>query len=664
MDDSELVPPARLSMTDDELEAAVELAKAGPDGLIAAIVLLEQQTQLRAQDDANFAAFAAKDQPQDHADAAPQPAEEASVADSAIERTIEDVAVEPVIETAETDVDYLDAPEEAEDTFVAAPFEPTAASQPASEFDAILGSAIEDDGDELFSETDFSVTGTLQQIVERVNDDFSKPQEELSPELDDQDGVNQNAASPAPIAAFTAVSQDEPGRVSETGQDESLSASNQRAKKPLHLGSFFDSMLPSAAAATIAIVVTMLARPESPVTSSHFYGLLLGMLFATTFGLLVSKAKRLAGEHLNLVSRSTFGVWGAALPALGVLIFKLVAVAALVLALASPAWRAYSLYAPPVPGALRPALWPELAVVGFALVILLVLSRFKWMSRWIFAVVTLGLLVVTIANFNPTAYTATFYIVDFLATAVQTALTYLLVQLAFGFVRPLKEPGASLRTGDYVAANLLIPSFVAAVFFSSISVSQQWVAASALIALVASVVTLAFMLKSATESVELLLIRPFWARLVVALTLVGVATYLVGQYTVSIPFLLLVASIPATAAVFATLADQLARRAKVHEVSLVRGYGFYGRVSALNIVGFALSTLVGFALCPGFTWSAQTEAFAFMGAFSAPVAAGLVAVIYTVTISRIRVDRQEQEVLKVERRKNELAGIDEIVGLP
>jgi hypothetical protein len=286
------------------------------------------------------------------------------------------------------------------------------------------------------------------------------------------------------------------------------------------------------------------------------------------------------------------------------------------------------------------------------------------MSRWIFAVVTLGLLVVTVANFNPTAYTATFYIVDFLATAVQTALTYLLVQLAFGFVRPLKAPGASLRTGDYVAANLLIPSFVAAVFFSSISVSQQWFAASALIALVASVVTLAFMLKSATESVELLLIRPFWARLVVALTLVGVATYLVGQYIVSIPFLLLVASIPATAAVFATLADQLARRAKVHEVSLVRGYGFYGRVSALNIVGFALSTLVGFALCPGFTWSAQTEAFAFMGAFSAPVAAGLVAVIYTVTISRIRVDRQEQEVLKVERRKNELAGIDEIVGLP
>ena len=659
MDDSELVPPSRLSMTDEELEAAVELAKAGPDGLIAAIVLLEQQTQLRAQDDANFAAFAAKIQPQNQADAAPQPAAVELVAELVVEPSYEESVVEPVVEPA-----YEEPVVAPADSPVAAPFEPTAASQPASEFDAILGSAIEDDGDELFSDTDFSVTGTLQQIVERVNDDFAQPQEELAPEPDDQEGANLSAASPAPIAAFAAVSQDQPGRASEAGKDESLSASTQRAKKPLRLGSFFDSMLPSAAAATIAIVVTMLARTESPVTSSHFYGLLLGMLFATTFGLLVSKAKRLAGEHLNLVSRSTFGVWGAALPALGVLIFKLVAIAALVLALASPAWAAYNLYSPQVPGALRPALWPELAVVGLALVILLVLARFKWMSRWIFAAVTLGLLVVTIANFNPTAFTVTFYVFDFLTTAIQTSLTYLLVQLAFGFVRPLKAPGASLRTGDYVAANLLFPSFVAAVFFSSISVSQQWWATSDLIALVASVATLALMLRSAAESIELLLIKPFWARLVFSVSLAVAATYLVGQYLVSIPTLLIMVAIPAAAAVFATLADQVARRAKVHEVSLVRGYGFYGRVSAINIVGFVLSTLVGLALCPGFTWSAQTEAFAFMGAFTAPVAAGLVAFLYTVTISRIRVERQESEVMKVERRKNELAGIDEIVDLP
>lgn len=620
MDDSELVPPSRLSMTDEELEAAVELAKAGPDGLMAAIVLLEQQTQLRAQDDANFAAYAAKTQGRNQADAAPQPA-----------------TSEPV-------------------------FEPATASQASSEFDALLGAAIEDDGDELFSDTDFSVTGTLAQIVEQVNEDFSKPQEELAPELDDQEGANPDATSPAPISAFAATGQ----TGFDSGQEAGSSpvASPLKEKKPLLAGSFFDSMIPSATAATVAIVMTMLDRTEAPVTSSHFYGLLLGMLLATTFGLLYSKAKRLAGEHLNLVSRSTFGVWGAALPAFGVLIFKLVVIASLVLALATPLWRAFNLYAPNQAGALRPEVWPELAAVVIALALLLVLARFRRMSRWIFAIIALGLLVVAVANFNPTAFTVTFYLGDFVNTAVQTSLTYLLVQLAFGLIRPLQAQGSRLRTIDYFSANLLVPAYIAAIFFMSISASQQWSAAASAIILIASVASLATMLRSASDSVELLLVKPLWARLVIVCTLIGAATYLVGLYLVSIPLLLTMVAVPAASAVFATLADQVARRAKMHEVSLVRGYGFYGRVSAINMVGFVISILVGLALLPGFSWSSQTEAFAFMGAITAPLAAGLVSFLYTVTISRIRVERQEAEVMKVERRKNELAGIDEIVGLP
>jgi len=621
MDDSELVPPSRLSMTDEELEAAVEQAKSSPDGLIAAIVLLEQQAQLRAQDDANFAAFAARNQTQNQSDAAPQP------------------AVEPV-------------------------YEPAPANQASSEFDAILGSAIEDAGDEVFSDTDFSVTGTLQQIVERVNDDFSQPQEELAPELDDQEITAANSANPAPISAFAVADQDRSGRTADLAQGSEVVGSAKKTMTPLHLGSFFDSMLPSATAAITAIFVTMLDRTESPVTSSHFYGLLLGMVLATVFGLLTSKAKQLSGEHLNLVSRSTFGVWGAALPATGVLAFKLVALAALVLALASPLWRAFNLYSPLEAGALRPALWPELAVVAVALVFAVLLARFNWLGRWIFGVATLGFLVVAIANFKASTFAQSFYMFDMVSTAVQTALIYLLVQLAFGFVRPLKPRGTNLRAADYVAANVLIPSLFAAVFFASISVSQQWYAVSALITLLGAIAAFALMLRSTAETVELLFVKPVWARLAMVVLLVAVATYLVGQYLVSVPLLLLVVGVPASAAVSATLADQIARRAKVHEVSLVRGYGFYGRVSAINIVGFVLSTLVGLALCPGFTWSAQTEAFAFMGAMTAPVASGLVAFLYTATISRIRVERQELEVMKVERRKNELAGIDEIVDLP
>jgi hypothetical protein len=422
--------------------------------------------------------------------------------------------------------------------------------------------------------------------------------------------------------------------------------------------------MPSSLAATTAILVTIGARAESAITSTHVYGLMFGMLLAALFGLLVSKARRLAGDQLNLISRSTFGVWGAALPALGALLFKLVAVAALVLALASPMWRAFNLFATQAPGTLRPELLPELGVLALALVILLIISRFKWLSRWLFAVVVIGLTVLAVANFDPSALVVNLVMVDTLTIAGQTALTYLLVQLVFGLVRPVQYRGSSLRAADYVAANLLLPALFATLLLLGFYVSQDWAIVSSVTVLVASLASLAFMLRSSAESFELLMVKPAWARMLLAFVFAAACTYVVGQYLVSLPLLVIVVSVPAAASVFATLGDQLARRAQVHEVSLVRGYGFYGRASALNVGGYILSVLTGFALCPGFVWSAQTEPFAYLGDFSAPVASGLVAFLFTITISRIRVERQEQEVMKVERRKNELAGIDEIVGLP
>jgi len=670
MDDSELVPPSRLSMTDEELEAAVELAKSGPDGLIAAIVLLEEQTQLRAQDDASFAAFAVKNQSQNQQDAQPTPAPVEVVA-----APVEVVAapIEHEAEPSEPDeplepgVDYLDAPDEPEITPVAAPFEPTIASQVSSEFDAILGAAAEDEGEELFSGTDFSVTGALQQIVERVNDDFSQPQAELAPERDDEVVSASGTVEPSPMTAFASVQFDQEvvrDDLEATNEDKSHGETPKKVQKSTAFGSFFDSLIPSAIAATIAILISIGAEPETTIAATRVYGLMLGMVLATVFGLLVSKAIRLAGDHLNLISRSTFGVWGAAIPALGSLLFKLVAVAALVLALASPMWQAFNLFATQAPGTLRPALLLEFAVLALALVILVILSRFKWLSRWIFAVVAIGLAVLTVTSFDPSVLTVNESLFDALTTAAQTALTYLLVQLVFGFVRPVQARGANARAADYLAANLLLPALFATVLLFSVYVSQQWAVLSSVIILVAALASLAFMLRSSAESLELLMVKPVWARMLLAFALAGICTYFVGHYLVSLPLLLIVFSVPAAAAVFASLGDQLARRAQVHEVSLVRGYGFYGRASALNVGGFILSVLTGLALCPGFVWSAQTEAFAYLGDFSAPVASGLIAFLFTITISRIRVEHQEQEVLKVERRKNELAGIDEIVGLP
>ena len=52
MDNADLIPPTPKSMSDWELEQALETAKAQSDGMLAAMILLEQESQLRTEDDA------------------------------------------------------------------------------------------------------------------------------------------------------------------------------------------------------------------------------------------------------------------------------------------------------------------------------------------------------------------------------------------------------------------------------------------------------------------------------------------------------------------------------------------------------------------------------------------------------------------------------------
>ena len=98
----------------------------------------------------------------------------------------------------------------------------------------------------------------------------------------------------------------------------------------------------------------------------------------------------------------------------------------------------------------------------------------------------------------------------------------------------------------------------------------------------------------------------------------------------------------------------------------MRGYGFYGRASVLNLTGYTVSVLLGLALSSGFVWSEQVAELIWLpfGEFTGAFTSGLVSMLWMLTLGRLRVARQEAEVLKVERRKSELAGIDEIVGLP
>ncbi|MEY2945361.1 MAG: hypothetical protein RL243_103 [Actinomycetota bacterium] len=70
--------------------------------------------------------------------------------------------------------------------------------------------------------------------------------------------------------------------------------------------------------------------------------------------------------------------------------------------------------------------------------------------------------------------------------------------------------------------------------------------------------------------------------------------------------LLPVAGVPVIAWLATYGVDTVLRRDEYHEVSLLRDYGFYGRVRVVNLTGWLLATAVGLgfveSLVPGFTW--------------------------------------------------------------
>lgn len=69
----------------------------------------------------------------------------------------------------------------------------------------------------------------------------------------------------------------------------------------------------------------------------------------------------------------------------------------------------------------------------------------------------------------------------------------------------------------------------------------------------------------------------------------------------------MIAAVPVAAWSGIFITDVLIRRIAYHEISLSRGYGFYKSVNLVNIIGWALSTAIGLGLIysdqPGFAWT-------------------------------------------------------------
>ena len=120
--------------------------------------------------------------------------------------------------------------------------------------------------------------------------------------------------------------------------------------------------------------------------------------------------------------------------------------------------------------------------------------------------------------------------------------------------------------------------------------------------------------------------------------------------------------IPAAAWIGMILTETLMRRGAYHDASLTRSYGFYGSVNWIAAIGFLISTAAGFAVAQpigsmnwlGFLSASTGISVRFDVAALLTV---LVAVVYTLATGFPRVLRQQRETKQVEDRRFDLVDV-------
>lgn len=154
------------------------------------------------------------------------------------------------------------------------------------------------------------------------------------------------------------------------------------------------------------------------------------------------------------------------------------------------------------------------------------------------------------------------------------------------------------------------------------------------------------------------------ASLVAVLYLVVIATQALVlsdplSFNVNLVGLLL---IPGGYWIGAQLSDTLLRRGQYHDASLTRGYGFYGAFNWLAVIGYVLGVVFGFGI------SESIDYFPWLG-FLGSVLGFKVSIVYaslmtlalgvafTLATGFPRIRRQQEETKAVEERRYDLAGV-------
>jgi purine-cytosine permease-like protein len=187
------------------------------------------------------------------------------------------------------------------------------------------------------------------------------------------------------------------------------------------------------------------------------------------------------------------------------------------------------------------------------------------------------------------------------------------------------------------------------------------------------VTTIGMSLRSSSMSFEAIKLKfrvslatPVIAVVAVLLAVFGLSHLAADGFWLSLRGFALVLAVPVGAWSGIFVSDVLIRRIAYHEVSLSRSYGFYKAVNLLNLLGWLGAVAIGWGLVrvdlPAFRWLGYFSGFASNQEFWAQSNFGVVisfamGLLLPVLGGIPRIKRQEREVLLIEARRNDLKDV-------
>ena len=658
-------PPTPRAMPDAELNAKIAELQLQPDGLVAAMALIEQQSTLRQED----ALAMSKWQLAAQMEAATAPAIE--------KPELEDPAIQA-----------RDLPDSL------SPVESALKPNPSSENIDEVVRALNNSYAEIATEPGSVEVTTKQPEPDTLADSIASA------------SVPESQPTPiqSPVSGAEATHESSYQSVVEQDQADEL---EEEVFARTGTGVAFSWSWLAVSATPLALVLAAVVKETGASLAQSFVVLTAALVLTSILAAVGSMAAAKASSSLTIVSRAAFGVWGNSFPAFSMLMVKLfwsavfVYFAARVIAplISNQPWFADLAAMLPLPAELTAAilvLAPLLIVSAVAAGIGGVLMLRLQQLTAVLSVVGVGVF----AYFVATSYSlldlesgealpaASLIDIGLLLVAIFGLVT---VSISGDFARklPASTPGAKvffltfmstfflpMISGVlgllwlFMAGDSLGSSFSDEVLATVASSAPVWVFVIFVVALGVSLVHLiSASLYSVSGSMMGLLKVPAWVAQLVLVVAV-LAAVLVPSYLVAVSVLheslvelLILTSVVASSWTGIVVADALVRTRGYHEVSLTRDYGFYGRVNIANAIGFVLAIALGFgylnggpqlSMWTGYLGDLTPEIFELAGSNIGIAMAFGLALLFPVVFGIPKIRKQEQNLAELDERREEL----------